>query len=141
MMAVMATSAAAGWYPDPNGQPGLRYFDGTHWTEHRRVLTANTPPPEDDESRYSDAVERVLQVFIDTYNNAYAESVATGRMFTTSEMAKGFTGAAQTNRHAPDTFRPSCRAVPASSHVGHLGYHQGDDVAEVIGQVNVRLGC
>jgi hypothetical protein len=91
MMAVMATSAAAGWYPDPNGQPGLRYFDGTHWTEHRKVLTANPPPPDDYESRYSDAVERVLQVFIDTYNNAYAESVATGRMFTTTEMAKGFT--------------------------------------------------
>ena len=25
----------AGWYPDPSGQPGQRYFDGTNWTEHR----------------------------------------------------------------------------------------------------------
>lgn len=31
-------SAAPGWYPDPSGQPGQRYFDGTNWT-----LTA--PPP------------------------------------------------------------------------------------------------
>ena len=22
-----------GWYPDPSGAPGQRYFDGTHWTE------------------------------------------------------------------------------------------------------------
>ena len=24
----------AGWYPDPSGQPGQRYFDGTNWTDH-----------------------------------------------------------------------------------------------------------
>ncbi|AMT71994.1 DUF4352 domain-containing protein [Mycobacteroides abscessus subsp. massiliense] len=30
-------SAAPGWYPDPSGAPGQRYFDGTNWT--------NTPPP------------------------------------------------------------------------------------------------
>jgi len=28
-----------GWYPDPNGQPGLRYYDGVRWTEQ-----TNTPP-------------------------------------------------------------------------------------------------
>ena len=27
-------TAPAGWFPDPSGQPGLRYFDGTNWTEH-----------------------------------------------------------------------------------------------------------
>ncbi|WP_078344618.1 DUF4352 domain-containing protein [Mycobacteroides chelonae] len=25
-------SAAPGWYPDPSGAPGQRYFDGTNWT-------------------------------------------------------------------------------------------------------------
>src|ERR1700750_1929491 len=30
----------AGWYPDPSGAPGQRYFDGAQWTEQR------TPAPE-----------------------------------------------------------------------------------------------
>jgi hypothetical protein len=25
--------ASAGWYPDPSGAPGQRYFDGTRWTQ------------------------------------------------------------------------------------------------------------
>jgi hypothetical protein len=24
----------AGWFPDPSGQPGQRYYDGERWTEH-----------------------------------------------------------------------------------------------------------
>lgn len=32
-------SAAPGWYPDPSGQPGQRYFDGRQWT------TQAPPPP------------------------------------------------------------------------------------------------
>ena len=32
---------AAGWHPDPSGQPGLRYYDGQRWTEH----FTPTPPP------------------------------------------------------------------------------------------------
>jgi hypothetical protein len=31
----------AGWYPDPSGQPGQRYFDGQRWTKH----FTPTPPP------------------------------------------------------------------------------------------------
>jgi uncharacterized protein DUF2510 len=27
-------SPPAGWYPDPSGAPGLRYFDGNDWTPH-----------------------------------------------------------------------------------------------------------
>jgi hypothetical protein len=27
--------ASAGWYPDPSGAAGQRYFDGAQWTEHR----------------------------------------------------------------------------------------------------------
>jgi hypothetical protein len=30
----------AGWYPDPAGQPGLRYFDGQRWTDHRHAAEA-----------------------------------------------------------------------------------------------------
>ena len=31
----------AGWFPDPSGQPGQRYYDGQRWTQH----FAPTPPP------------------------------------------------------------------------------------------------
>ena len=34
--------AEAGWYPDPAGGEGIRYFDGTRWTEHAHQPT---PPP------------------------------------------------------------------------------------------------
>ena len=35
---------APGWYPDPYGGPGLRYFDGTAWTPHHAVPSAPTYP-------------------------------------------------------------------------------------------------
>jgi hypothetical protein len=38
--AVMTTPP--GWYPDPSGAPGKRYFDGINWSEHR---TAEAPRP------------------------------------------------------------------------------------------------
>jgi len=28
---------AAGWYPDPQGQAGLRWWDGGRWTEHTKT--------------------------------------------------------------------------------------------------------
>ena len=36
-------SPAAGWYPDPNGLPSDRYWDGESWTEQTRPQA--TPPP------------------------------------------------------------------------------------------------
>jgi hypothetical protein len=30
-------TAPSGWYPDPTGVLGQRYFDGNDWTEHRAV--------------------------------------------------------------------------------------------------------
>jgi hypothetical protein len=36
---VTETAAPAGWYPDPAGPGGQRYFDGAAWTEHF------VPPP------------------------------------------------------------------------------------------------
>lgn len=32
----MPTSPPAGWYVDPDGSEGQRYWDGGHWTTHRR---------------------------------------------------------------------------------------------------------
>ena len=37
---------AAGWYPDPNGLPSDRYWDGESWTEQTRPqATPPQPPP------------------------------------------------------------------------------------------------
>jgi len=35
----------SGWYPDPQGGPGLRYFDGTDWTSHRHTPPVEVPAP------------------------------------------------------------------------------------------------
>ncbi len=35
-----AAASPAGWYPDPSGAPGQRYFDGTQWTQHHSPAAA-----------------------------------------------------------------------------------------------------
>ena len=37
-------STPAGWYPDPDGSGGQRYWDGTVWTEHRAPAVAAPEP-------------------------------------------------------------------------------------------------
>ncbi len=32
-----ADAPPAGWYPDPTGRSGLRWWDGLDWTDHRRA--------------------------------------------------------------------------------------------------------
>lgn len=32
-----AEAPPAGWYPDPTGRAGLRWWDGLDWTDHRRA--------------------------------------------------------------------------------------------------------
>ena len=45
----MASLPPAGWYPNPSGAPGQRYFDGRDWTAHHRATpqqpTAASPQP------------------------------------------------------------------------------------------------
>lgn len=41
-----AATTPAGWYPDPAGGPGSRYWDGSAWTEH----TSGGPEPEPEPS-------------------------------------------------------------------------------------------
>lgn len=36
--------ATSGWYPDPAAPGGLRYFDGTGWTEHTAPGWLPSPP-------------------------------------------------------------------------------------------------
>ena len=38
---VPARTAAPGWHPDPSNPLGLRWFDGTAWTEHARPHDAS----------------------------------------------------------------------------------------------------
>jgi hypothetical protein len=33
----------AGWYPNPSGAPGQRYFDGRDWTAHHRSAPTSMP--------------------------------------------------------------------------------------------------
>jgi uncharacterized RDD family membrane protein YckC len=40
---VTSTGPGPGWYPDPGGSGGQRYFDGTAWTEH--WVPPAAPPP------------------------------------------------------------------------------------------------
>jgi hypothetical protein len=53
---VTTPPTAAGWYPDPDGSGGQRYWDGSAWTEHRSPgahepsePTASAEPPFSDE--------------------------------------------------------------------------------------------
>ena len=39
------TNTPPGWYPDPSGMSGQRYFDGTDWTAHRAAGQPVLPQP------------------------------------------------------------------------------------------------
>lgn len=40
-----------GWYPDPDGKPAERYWDGDNWTDRTRpIVTSSSPEPEPDAS-------------------------------------------------------------------------------------------
>lgn len=41
----------AGWYPDPSGRPGLRWWDGSRWTEHYQPPPPNPAVGGGDDSR------------------------------------------------------------------------------------------
>lgn len=40
----MTQATPPGWYPDPSGAPGQRYFDGNGWTEHRTAVQQPAQP-------------------------------------------------------------------------------------------------
>jgi hypothetical protein len=51
--------APGGWYPDPSGAPGQRYFDGTTWTQWTYAADAGSAPHvRSDQQRGIDALRR-----------------------------------------------------------------------------------
>jgi len=44
--AVTTPPTPAGWYPDPDGSGGQRYWDGSEWTEHRAPATPEQAEPQ-----------------------------------------------------------------------------------------------
>jgi hypothetical protein len=40
----MTSLPPAGWYPNPSGAPGQRYFDGRGWTAHHRSSPPTSMP-------------------------------------------------------------------------------------------------
>jgi hypothetical protein len=44
--AVTTPPTPAGWYPDPDGSGGQRYWDGSEWTEHRSPATPEPAEPQ-----------------------------------------------------------------------------------------------
>lgn len=69
---VASPTFASGWYPDPHGGAGLRYFDGDEWTSHRHA-----PPVEAAaaESGANPAAASGQQIVVNTY---VAQSAAGG---------------------------------------------------------------
>src|SRR5262245_66679960 len=41
----MTSLPPAGWYPNPSGAPGQRYFDGRDWTAHHRPAPSTSVHP------------------------------------------------------------------------------------------------
>ena len=63
----MDREVPAGWYPDANGQPCERFWDGENWTEETRplsVLPHRAPPSPAQPRTGLDSNERTLLVVI-----------------------------------------------------------------------------
>jgi hypothetical protein len=47
------TTPPPGWYPDPEGGPALRWFNGTDWTYQYQAPTQQFAPPPPAERRFT----------------------------------------------------------------------------------------
>ena len=54
-------SIPAGWYPDPDGKPSEKYWDGNSWSEQSRPLSFLPNKPEPQQGKVGlDVNEKVL---------------------------------------------------------------------------------
>jgi hypothetical protein len=44
-MSIHDSTRPQGWYPDPEGGPNLRWFNGNDWTHHHQAPAHQFPPP------------------------------------------------------------------------------------------------
>jgi hypothetical protein len=54
-------STSAGWYPDPSGAPGQRYFDGLNWTQQYQAMSVR---PGLSDTERSDILDRAVMMAV-----------------------------------------------------------------------------
>lgn len=52
----MSSATPPGWYPDPSGSHGTRWWDGAQWTQHLAPRTSQTPRPPIPDTTRTDTV-------------------------------------------------------------------------------------
>ena len=51
LLSVTTATTSPGWYPDPHGAPGLRWWDGSQWTEHTHPAVDGAPSQKPQQSQ------------------------------------------------------------------------------------------
>jgi hypothetical protein len=64
---IVKATYESGWYPDPHGGPGLRYFDGNEWTTHRHTPPLETVPVQNATEAPAPAAPAAPQIVVNTY--------------------------------------------------------------------------
>lgn len=113
----MRTSEAppAGWYPDPTGRAGLRWWNGLDWTDHRRApvprahdadAAGAAPAPTDVTGRVQDAAARGQQAARSRTRDDTAEIMTEVRKVAREEVDRAVNLVTQRASDAARGFEP-----------------------------------